>query len=258
VPQPKKSLNDEIELSLFNERGHLALRQELMGALAAYSMVGMVVLILIVYQWAQWQFGWRPHPIWFAFFGFGLVFYVMLRVGMILPRLKLLVRQEQSRAHMQAAMDRLKRTGWYYFDSVPDQLGRDLGGVLVGSGGVFSLTGRHVTTQGRMFEAADHLDDTTLNFAGRPAVGDPLGQAKKAAFALYKLLGDAGVDTVAVQPVLLLVGWNLGTRPKGEQRSVWVENEVTLEQNLSKLPRSVDPKQVMQICEILAPRRSHS
>jgi len=251
---PSKTDWEEVNrpyVNLLNEGAQREERSHLLGKVTEYLVVSIFVMTLVAHEWAHWYFKWTPQPMVFAVLGVPLVGYALVRVWFLLTRLHHLRVQQNASRSLKSAIESLSEKGWYVFHNVRDTTGWNVGSVIVGPGGAFTVTARFATRRGEAGETVDHLDRHTLRLADHEALADPLGQARRSAFALYGLLSSANLDTVPVQPILVFPGWPLGRRPPQEERDVWVANEQSLAGEFSDLPKVLEPRDLIGICTVL-------
>ncbi len=254
TPAAQKSAWREVNrpvIDLFNESTQREERSRLLGKITEYLFVSIFVMTLVAYEWALWFFQWTPRPLVFAALGIPLVSYALVRVAFLWRRLHGLHLQQNAAQNLKSSVENLSEFGYFVFHNIRDGTGWDLGSVIVGPPGAFTLTARFATRNGRFGECLDHLDRHTLHLAGREPLADPLGHARRSAFALYSLLATANLETIPVQPILIFPGWPLGKQPPGEERDVWVVNEQGLASELTHLPKLLEPKDLIGVCTLL-------
>jgi hypothetical protein len=225
------------------------------GNMLEYAVVACVVIFLAGYEWLRRWVG-LPQPLWWmTMFAVAIAGYCAVRVGLLRRRLLALQAGDRMWQAMHVDLDSLGEKGFYLFDGLVDGTGLILGPVLAGPTGIFSLNIRSNPRTGRLFEKVEHVDSRTLRIAGRPAMADPLGQARQAAERVRCLLEDRGVTGLAVTPLLIYPGWNLSRPPPPSERDVIVANEKTLAPEVMSGPPRLEPKQLIPVCEAFATMR---
>jgi hypothetical protein len=225
---------------------------QLKGKMLEYGIVALVVLFIAAYEWLRRLIGLPQQLVWIVLFAFGIAAYCAVRIALLHRRLRALSGGENLWHSMRADFDSLGEHGFYLFDGLKDARGLNLGPVLVGPTGVFSLNIRSNVRSGALFEKIDHVDSRSLLIAGHPALADPLGQARASAERVRMWLESRGSANVPVSPMLVYPGWNLGRRPPDADRDVIVANEKTLASEVLSFPRRLEPKHIIPICQALS------
>ena len=98
----------------------------------------------------------------------------------------------------------------------------------------------------------DRIEQPTPNSvfaAGRPAIGNPIRQARNSGRRLNLTLEAKGVTTYEPKSILVFPGWKVGkTCPESD---VLVTNETLLGDYLKALPTILEVRDVITLCEIL-------
>ena len=238
-------------ISLTGEEASGEPRARLLGQVAEYALVSLVVLVIAGIEVGRWYFNTPPQPLWVCAFAAGLIFYAAGRVWFILPQLRILVREKEARRLLKAAMNNLCSKGYVLFEGVMSPRGVFLGSVVVGPTGVFCLVSRFVPRGRNLTEKLEYPDDTSLRIAGREIMADPLDQARRAASALYEMLAAEGLDTVPVQPVVLLPGWTPVRPDSFVDPEVIVASEQSLEGEIRHGSSTMEPKAVIAVSLLL-------
>lgn len=223
----------------------------LKSTIAEYGLVCVVVLTIAGLEISRAVFNTPPNPVLYGVIAGCFTIYAMVRVGMILPQMRALTMQRDARANLRRSIESICGRGYVFFDDVRDARGQGIGAVLAGPGGVFSLTFRHMQHGSDALEAVDYIPPDGIQVNGRQVLADPAGHARHAANALYQMLGKAGLDTLAVQPVLIFPGWKIGKLPPPEEREIWVVNETLLSEEVLRQRHTVEPKHLIPLAEML-------
>lgn len=239
---------DQPEFSLLNEGPRRQERSLVLGTITEYLTVSGFVLTIMAYQWIHWLFKWEPHPLIFTIIGGCLIGYAIIRISMMIPRLNALKLESAAARNYQNALQQLSTGGWYVFHRVHDGENHHLGTIIVGPGGVYCLTARHITRLGDTPQVIEESSDGSLSLGGTPLLGNPQQQAQRATMQAYSLLAKAGLDTISIQPVLVFPSWRIVS--PHEANPVWVLNENLLLQRMRDLPSTLEPKQVIELCTI--------
>ena len=238
-------------LSLTAEEVSGERRARLLGQVAEYALVSLVVLVIAGIEVGRWYFKTPPQPGWICVFAAGLISYAAVRVWFILPQLRALSRERGARRLLKAALDSLCAKGYVLFEGVMGPRGWLVGSVVAGPTGVFCLVSRFVPRGQKLSEKVEHLSDTTLRIAGREVMADPLDQARRAATGLYEMLAAEGLDTVPVQPVVVFPGWTVDRPDSFSEPEVIVAGEQSLETEIRQAPHRMEPKDVIAVSLLL-------
>ncbi len=234
-------------LSLTGDEAGSEPRARLLGQIAEYALVSLVLLVIAGIEVGRWYFNTPPQPEWVCAFAAGLIAYAAARVWFILPQLRILSREAESRRLLKLALNHLCAKGYILFEGLVTPRGSLLGSVIVGPTGVFCLISRFVPRGGDLTEKIEHVSNTSLLIAGREIMADPLAQARRAASALYLMLADEGLDTVPVQPMVVLPGWTVERPVSFADPEVLVANEQSLEAEIRYASSAMEPKEVIAV-----------
>ncbi len=238
-------------VSLFDEREGGERRGQLMGRIAEYLLVSLIVLVIAGIEIGRWYFQTPPQPALVCAFALGVTGYALLRVWMILPQVRVLAREREARRLLKGAVESLCAKGYVLFEGVTGPRGFSLGSVLAGPSGVFCVIPRFVPRGQDLSEVVEHPDDSTLRIGGREVLADPLEQARRAATGLYELLASEGLDTVPVQPVVVFPGWTVQRATDFKEPEVLVTGDQALEAEVRGAGGHLEPKQIIAVSQIL-------
>ncbi len=228
---------------------------QIKGRAVEYVVVMVFVSFLAGYEWLRWAFDIPYQPIWISVFALCIVGYALFRLMLLRPRVRVLEEGQQTWKMILVDFESLGHKGFLLFDGVTDLQGLELGPVLVGPSGVYSISIRSNAMEGKLFERIEHTDRETLLVGSRPALGDPLGQARVAAARLKRFLEANGAGGVPVQPIIAFPGWPLGGKPAAEERDVWVVNEQTLATEVLLAPGHLEPRDIILVSQVLDSRQ---
>ena len=238
-------------LSLTGEEASGERRARLLGQVAEYALVSLVILVIAGIEVGRWYFNTPPQPVWVCVFGAGLIGYAAVRVWCILPQLHTLGREREARRLLKATLTSLCAKGYILFEGVIGPRGWLIGSVVAGPTGVFCLVSRYVPRGRDLTEKVEHLSDASLRIAGREVMADPLDQARRAASGLYEMLSAEGLDTVPVQPVVVFPGWSVERTAGFSDPEVIVAGEQSLETEIRQTATRMEPKAVIAVCLLL-------
>lgn len=249
-PSPNRHLLTEVinpRLSLFDDTGTRERQSALTGRIAEYAIITFVVLVIAGMEIARWAFSAPPQPVLFSFVAVCLLGYASLRVGLIWRQLAVLRREQQARQNLRAAIDEVCARGWLLFDGLTDARGHLLGSVLVGPRGVFTLIPRFIVRGGDLSETVEQTDADTVMIGTHVILADPIGQARRAARALYEVLAAEGIETVAVQPAVVFPGWVIAPRSATEDTDVWILSDRDIVPRLTHAPAVLEARDMIAV-----------
>jgi hypothetical protein len=252
-PPTRRILNEVIHprFSLFDDRTTRERQSALTGRIAEYAIIALVVIVIAGVEIARWIFKTPPQPLVFGFIAVCLTGYSAVRVVMIWRQISVLRREQQSRKSLHAAIEDICARGWLLFDGLADPRGHLMGSVLAGPGGVFTLIPRFIARGRDLSETVTRQDENTLTIGTHKVLADPIGQARRAGRALYDLFAAEGLDTIAVQPVIVLPGWIISQPPDGAEEDVWVLSDTDIVPRLTQTPMIMEAKDLITVSMLL-------
>ncbi|MDB6069843.1 MAG: hypothetical protein JWL81_1014 [Verrucomicrobiales bacterium] len=238
-------------ISLLDEHSGQERRGQLMGRIAEYLLVSLIVLVIAGIEVGRWYFNTPPQPVWVCAFALGVTGYALLRVWLILPQVRVLSREREAMRLLRHAVQGLCGKGYVLFDGVTGPRGWSLGSVLAGPTGVFCVITRFVPRGYNLTEVVEHVDDGQLKIGAHEVMADPLEQARRAATGLYELLAANGLDTVPVQPVVVFPGWSVRKASGFDDPEVLVTGDQLLEDTIRQASGKLEPKQLIAVSMLL-------
>ncbi len=230
----------------------------MLGKIAEYMTVSVFVLTLVAYEWAHWYFHWQPQPLAFGLVGLALVGYACIRVGMMLPKLRGIKLEAAAAAQFQQVLEQLSTRGCYVFNQLTAPHGQRIATLVVSPAGVFCLFVRYLSRPGGIFDTIEFTPPELLRVNDHAVPGNPCAQARRMMMSAYALLAEAGLETVAIQPVVVFPTWSINeaetTNPVASEVPVWVVNETLLLERLSNQPSILEPKTLITLCTFLEKR----
>ena len=251
---PTRRLLNEVvhpRYSLFDDSSTRERQAALTGRIAEYAIIALVVLVIAGLEIARWLFKAPPQPVLFSFMAVCLTAYSALRVIFIWRQVSVLRREQQARQCLHAAIEDICARGWLLFDGVADPRGHLLGSVLAGPGGIFTLIPRFIARGNDLSETVTRLDANTVTIGSHNVLADPIGQARRAARALYELLAVEGLDTIGVQPVVVFPGWVISEPPEGIDEDVWVLSDADIVPRFTQAPTIMEAKDLIAVSMVL-------
>lgn len=238
-------------VSLVDDQSGQERRGQLMGRIAEYLLVSLVVLVIAGIEVGRWYWNTPPKPAWVCAFALGVTGYALLRVWLILPQVRVLAREREAMRLLRSALQGLCGKGYVLFEGVTGPRGWSLGSVLAGPTGVFCLITRFVPRGRDLTEVVEHVDNAQLKIGAHEVMADPLEQARRAASGLYELLADNGLDTVPVQPVVVFPGWSVRKAHGFQDSDVLVTGDQNLEATIRQVGTTLEPRQLIAVSMLL-------
>lgn len=224
-------------------------RSQLHGRIAEYVIVAAFAATFAAFEWLRSFMDIPPQPIPMSFLAGGLALYATVRIFLIASKLRALKASMKGKRELDSRLQQLGARGYYAFESVVDSYGLSIGTVLVGPTGLFVLQVKTYSQPGTPGERIEQPTPETLLIAGRPALGDPVRQARNAARRLAMTL--EGKHVTGYNPLALLVfpGWKIGrSLSKGDVRVI---NEAMLSDLVCNLPAVLETRDIITLCEAL-------
>jgi hypothetical protein len=251
---PARDLLAEVNnprLSLIDDSHTRERESDIGGRIAEYAIISLVVLVIAGLEVARWVFKAPPQPLLFGFVAAGITLYAGVRIALLWRNLLALRRGQQSRQNLRAAIDEICSRGWLLFDGLTDGRGHLLGSVLAGPGGLFTIIPRFIARGGSASERVRLRSDGTLHIGDHTILADPTGHAQRAAHSLYEVLAAAGLETIAVQPVVVIPGWTVAPPEEGAADDVWVLSDTDLVPRLTQSPTVLEARDLIGVSMLL-------
>jgi hypothetical protein len=153
---------------------------------------------------------------------------------------------EKGERRVSELLTQLRRRRYVAFDDVMVS-GENVDHVLVGPGGIFAIETKTYSIFGNGCVGVDETG--VLRLGNKPALGDPLDQAKRCAEKVTKLLQDRTRKPYAATPMAIFPGWTL-KRAKVET-GVVVLSDRTITEFFEALPAKFSDTQITDVCSHL-------
>lgn len=208
-----------------------------------YVMVGFGFCFLAVWEWLR---RWLVLP--FAaevMTGAAVLMsgYCAFRIFRLRKEIRNLNQGEKGERRISELLTQLRRKRYVAFDDllVGDS---NVDHVLVGPGGVFALETKACSVFGDGCVGVD--EHGVLRLSNKPAIGDPLGQAKRSARNVAKILQDRLRRESPVTPVLVFPGWSL--KSAKAETGVVVLNDGMITEFFESRPSVFSDDRITDIC----------
>lgn len=226
------------------------------GRIAEYIIVAAFTTIMATFEWVRSWMELPPQPVAVSFLAAGLMFYATARIYLITRKLNALNAARDGRKRLNLQLEQLGDRGYYVFDGIIDNYGLSLGSVLVGPTGLYVIEVKTYTQSGSTRDRIEQPTPETLFIGGRPALGNPLRQARYAARRLAITLESKGAEGYNPRALLVFPGWKIGkAHEKGDVR---ILNESILADFLKQQPIVLETRDVIVLCEALDACRTGS
>ncbi len=229
-------------LAVFDESITQERRSALASRIAEYSLVAAVVLVIAGIEITRYLFHSPPQPLLFGIAAAVIIGYASVRIGFILKQLGTLRREQEARASLRSSIEDLCGRGYLLFDGITDPRGHLLGSVILGPSGVFTVVPRFLPRGDDLGEKIDVLDDQRVEIEGNRILADPLGQARRAASALYTYLAEHELTAITVHPVVVFPGWKVRVH---QQSDVITVDERELTHRILQMPTVLEAKDLI-------------
>ena len=230
---PGQSIRDERE-RLFDDK--------VMG----YFFAFIIAWLFAAWQWLYNWTGSRPNPEAATLIAIVVTVYCAYRIWRVYPEFRNLNLGEKGERRVSEVLRTLRDKDYVTFD---DLLlgGVNIDHVVVGPGGVYAAETKTYSLFGN--GSAAITAEGLLQLGGKPALNDPLKQARSSAALVSAELRRWMQRDIWVNPVLVLPGWRIDP-PKVETKVV-VLNEETIAEFLKTRPEKLTAPQIREICSHL-------
>ena len=236
-------------MALPGQHLHEDARTQHHGRIAEYIIVAAFTAIMATFEWVRSWTELPPQPVAVSFLAGGLILYASVRIYLIARKLKALNAARDGKKRLDHHLQQLGDRGYYAFDGIIDSYGLTLGSVLVGPGGLFVLEVKTYTQSGSTRDRIEQPTPETLFIGGRPAIGNPLRQARNSARRLAITLESKGAAGYNPRALLVFPGWKIGKAH--ERGDVRIINETMLADFVKEQPIVLEARDVIVLCEAL-------
>jgi len=230
---PGQSIRDERD-TLLNEQ------------LSDYLLLAVGFCFLAGWEWFR---RWKTLPYGAETMTFAAVLmtgYCGFRISQLRKQLRNLNLAEKGERRISELLTQLRRKRYVAFDDIV-VTGENVDHVLVGPGGIFAIETKTYSIFGNGCVGVDEAG--VLRLANKPALGNPLDQAKRCAEKVRKLLHDRTRRPYKIMPVLIFPGWTLKTAKA--QTGVVVLNDGTITEFFEGMPPVLSDTEITDIASHL-------
>jgi hypothetical protein len=207
-----QSLDEEIQRVLDDE-------------VSANLIVGVLAVVLAIYEWARAFSNTPPQPVVFTLFAIAAAAYTARKIVLARRKLKMLRLARDGERSVGEMLDELRSKGYRVLhDIVGDDFNIDH--LLIGPKGVFTIETKTISKPARGKTEID-FDGTEIVVNGFKPDRDPVVQAKAQANWVKGLIANLTGKTVAVRPTVVYPGWYIRQASRGRP-DVWVLNPKAL------------------------------
>jgi len=211
-----------------------------------YFFAFIVAWLLALWQWLYWWTGSKPNPGFATLIAIVVTAYCAYRMWRVYPEFRNLNLGEKGERRVSEVLRTLRDKDYITFDDL--MLGGvNIDHVVVGPGGIYAAETKTYSLfgNGSVAIAAEGL----LQLGGKPALNDPLKQARSSAALVSAELRRWIQRDIWVNPVLVLPGWRID--PPKVQTKVVILNEETIAEFFRTRPRTLTHAQIREICSHL-------
>ena len=202
--------------------------------------------LLAIWQWIYWWTGSKPSPAFATVLASIVTIYCAYRIWRLYPEFRNLNLGEKGERRVSEVLRTLRHKDYVTFDDLLLE-GVNVDHVVVGPGGVFAVETKTYSVFGNGI--AGIAPNGELHLSGKPALKDPLKQARASAAIVSTELKRWTRCDIWVNPVVVLPGWRID--PPKVETDVVVLNEQTTAEFFKTRPEKLDSSKIREICSHL-------
>jgi hypothetical protein len=246
------TLSSQVESIFFDPKSARDSQVQLRSQVVEYAIVGLAVLFLAIYEWLRSIFPNDRNP-WFVIsFTLAIAVYAGIRLALLWPKLKTISADQKVWSLMELDFSELGQRGYLLFDGLHRIGGGTVPPLLIGPGGLFVLSVKTNQETGGFRQKITHTADDRLLINGRPALADPLGQAKLAVRRVQTWLSEHDQGDITVRALIIYPGWNVEKGRAQEAGDIIVTNEREMVNEIMRYHGQVlSAAQVIGLAELL-------
>lgn len=184
-----------------------------------YVLLPLAPLLLAGWEWLTALNGTRPAPGLLLLAALVLGLYSAWQIRRTIAEARAIRLGRDGERFMAQVLEGLREEGARIFHDVPAD-GFNLDHVVVSAKGVYVIETKARSKSGK--DARVTFDGTHVCVEGRPALRNPIAQARGGASWLARLLKSSADLKVPVRPVVAFPEWFVECTGKGENSHVWV------------------------------------
>ena len=164
-------------------------------------MVAFAFWIVCLVEWTQRIAGENPDPRFWTALSCLVTIYGGIRIFRLYPQTRSIRVGERRERRVGEILERMKSRGFFVFhDFAGDNFNVDC--VVIGPSGIYAIEIKTRSGSGTI----DYRNEDELIFAGKISDGEPLRQARRAAYALHLQLEQYLDGRCSVKPIVVFVG----------------------------------------------------
>jgi hypothetical protein len=224
--------------------------RDLVDDAAILYVVGPLLLLMFAgWEWFAALTGTPRQP--FALFIAALAFGAVsaFRFPRVIRKAQALRLGRDGERYMAQVLEGLREEGARIFHDIPAD-GFNLDHVVVSAKGVYVIETKARSKGDK--NARVTFDGTNIFVEGRPALGNPIGQARGGASWLARLIESASELKVPVRPVVAFPDWFVECTGRGENSHAWVLSGRAVPGRISREPPTLTMREVAAVSHAIA------
>jgi Nuclease-related domain len=202
--------------------------------------------LLALWQWIYWWTGSKPSPGFATVLASIVTIYSAYRIWRIRPEFRNLNLGEKGERRVSEVLRTLRDRDYVTFDDLL-LAGVNVDHVVVGPGGIFAAETKTYSVFGNGI--AGIALNGELHLSGKPALKDPLKQARASAASVSAELKRWMRRDIWVNPVVVVPGWRID--PPKVETDVVILNEQTIAEFFKTRPEKLNTSEIREICSHL-------
>jgi hypothetical protein len=211
-----------------------------------YFFAFVVAWLFAFWQWLYWWTGSKPSPGVATSIAVVVTVYCAYRIWRLYPEFRNLNLGEKGERRVSEILRMLRGRDYVAFDDLALS-GVNVDHVVVGPGGIYAVETKTYSLFGN--GSAGITAEGLLRLADKPALKDPLKQARGSAAIVSSELKRWMHRDTWVNPVVVLPGWRID--PPKVETDVVVLNEETIAEFFKTRPEKLNATQIREICSHL-------
>jgi hypothetical protein len=215
------------------------------------KVVGYLIAFVVMWVFAAWQWfyewtGARPNPRFATLLAVIVTVYCAYRIWRLYPEFRNLNLGEKGERRVSEVLRTLRHKRYVTFDDLLLE-GVNVDHLVVGPGGVFAVETKTYSRFGNGI--AGIAPNGELHLSSKPALKDPLKQARACAAIVSAELKRWMRRDIWVNPIVVLPGWRID--PPEVETDVVVLNEETIAEFFKTRPDKLNTSEIRDICSQL-------
>jgi hypothetical protein len=211
-----------------------------------YLFVPLAAWLLAIWEWINWWIGSKPNPGVATLVASIVTVYCVYRLWRFRPEFRNLNLGEKGERRVSEVLQKIRGRRWITLDDLALG-GVNIDHVVVGPGGIFAIETKAYSVFGNGLAGIGA--DGALYLSGKPALKDPLKQARASATLVSSEVKRWMDRQIWVKPVVILPGWRVD--PPKVQTDVVVLNEENISEFFNTRTQALTDSDIHEICSHL-------